>query len=363
MTTPKTESSEEGSRRPPTPPQDGAMYKTSHLEGLLKRKKIQIDLSKMVKEVKGERIDWDTEMWTESSSDESEEALEDFKDQGGDSRTINLTAVTTRETIRQRETTWMLENQILTPVMRQGSVSLGVPAITSARSLSRISSPVPPAITLPPITIPRTVVLEALDRNTNVTKLPSNTIDLQAHEMENSKSQFNIPLHGNYGYDSSSSDDEDGYKSDADAREDVEMEVESATSVEDLVSPIDTTGIKSPAQFPSQKVGSLPCSLNFRPAAHQTITVPTLPITTQGAERKIVKPARLQINQKPSVLAPISPAVSKHVRFIVPNSKHGARKMMNNPGGVLESGLARMKFGNLRKNRVFGSGEVSKMDG
>lgn len=365
MTTPKAAASEVGYRRPPTPPQDSVMYKTSHLEGLLKRKKIQIDLSKMVKEVKDERIDWDMETWTDSSSDESEETLEDFKDKDGDSRMIHLAAVTTRETTRQRETTWMLENQIPTPVMRQESAGLGIPAMTSARSVSRISSPAPPGIPLPPIKIPRTEVLEVFNRTTGVAKLSSNAVDRQAHEMDNSRSPFNMPLDGNYGYDSSSSDDEDGYKSDADPREDVEMEVESATSIEDLVSPINTTGIKPPARFPSQKVGSLPRSQNFRPAAHQTTAVPTcpvLPITTGGAERKIVKPAKLQIDQKPSILAPIGPAVAKQVRFIVPNSKNGARKMMNNPGGVLENGLARMKFGNVRKNRVFGSGEVRKMD-
>lgn len=364
MTTLKTETHEENSTRPPTPPKDGAIYKTSHLEGLLKRKKIQIDLSKMVKEVKGERIDWDMETWTESSSDESSETLQDLKDKDGDSHMTHLTAVT-RETIRQRETTWMLENQIFTPVMRQGSVGLGVPAMTSARSVSRISSPVLPAIPLPPMTIPRTEPPEILNRTTGVAKLSSNTVDRQIHEMDNNRSPFNMPLDGNYGYDSFSSDDEDGYKSDADAREDVEMEVESATSVEDLVSPIHTTGIKPPAQLPSQKVGSLPRSRDICPAAHQNTVVPTsqvLPITTQGAERKIVKPARLQIDREPSVLAPISPAVAKQVRFIVPNSKNGTRKMMNNPSGVLESGLARMKFGNIRKNRVFGSGEVRKMD-
>lgn len=368
MTTPRREPSEDGSRRPPTPPQDGTIYKTAHLEGLLKRKKIEIDLSKMVKEVKGERIDWDMERWTESSSDESEESFGEFRDRDGDSPMVNRTEVTTRKTIQETETTWMLENKILIPAMRHGGIGLGVPAMTSARSVSRISSPVPPAIPSPPMSIARTGVLEELNRTAGMPKLSSTRLDRQADTMEDSKSLFNMGFDENYDYDASSSDDEDGYKSDADAREDVEMEIESATSVEDLVSPINTIGIKPPARFPSQRVGSLPSSRGFCPTANQAAaavvvsTSPALAITIKGAEREIVKPTRLQIDRKPTLLTPVSPAVAKQVRFVMPSSKNGARKVGNNPGGVLESGLAKMKFGNVRKTGVFGSAEVRKME-
>lgn len=371
MTTPRRESSENGSRRPPTPPQDGAIYKTPHLEGLLKRKKIEIDLSKMVKEVKGERIDWEMESWTESSSDESEESLGGFKDRDGDSPMADMIA-TTREMTQEKETTWMIENQNLIPAMRQGSVGLGVPTMKSTRSVSRISSPVPPAIPSPPMTIPRIGVLEELNRTVGVPRQLSTAVGGQARAMEDSRSLFNMELDGNYDYDASSSDDEDGYKSDADAHEDVEMDIGSATSyssVEDHVSPTNTVGFKPPTQFPSQRMGSPPSSRISRPPAHQTTTVsisPSLAIASKDAERELVMPARLQIDQKPATLTPISPAavsLSKQVRFVMPTSKNGVRKVGNNPSGVLESGLAKMKFGSLRKNGVFGSSEVRKMEG
>lgn len=368
MTTPRREASENGSRRPLTPPHDGAMYKTPHLEGLLKRKKIEIDLSKMVKEVKGERIDWDMERWTESSSDESEESLEGFRDRDGDSPMTDLTAAV-RETIQEKEPTWMGEDQNLVPAIAQG---FGVPAVTSARSVSRISSPVPPAIPSPPMTIPRTGVLEELNRTAGTPKQPSTMVAGQEHVMKDSRSLFNMGLDGNYDYDASSSDDEDGYKSDADAHEDIEMEVESATShssVEDHVSPTNTIGFKPPAPFPSQRAGSSPNLRTSCPVANQTAAVPinsALSITTKDDERGVVTPARPQINKKSVMLTPISPAaasLSKQVRFVMPASKNGARRVGNNPGGVLESGLAKMKFGNVRKSGMFGSSEVRKMEG
>lgn len=372
MTTPRRESSENGSRRPPTPPQDGAMYRTPHLEGLLKRKKIEIDLSKMVKEVKGERIDWEMERWTESSSDESEESLEEFRDRDGDSPMANMVAMA-RETIPEKETTWMIENQNPIPAMRHGSVGLGVPAMTSARSVSRISSPVPPAIPSLPMTFPRIGVSEEPNRAVGVPKQSSTMVDEQAHTMEDSRSLFNMGLDGNYDYDASSSDDEDGYKSDADAREDVEMEVESATShssVEDHVSPTNTIGFKPPTQFPSQRMGSPPSSRISRPAARQTTSAvsisPALSVASRDVERELVTPAKIQTDQKPAILTPISPAavsLSKQVRFVMPTSKNGTRKVGNNPGGVLESGLAKMKFGHLRRGGVLGSSEARKMEG
>lgn len=372
MTTLRRDSFENGSRRPPTPPQDGAMYKTPHLEGLLKRKKIEIDLSKMVKEVKGERIDWEMERWTESSSDESEESLEEFRDRDGDSPMADMVA-TARETIQEKETTWMTENQNLIPAMRHGSVGLGVPAMTSARSVSRISSPVPPVIPPLPMTIPRIGVPEELNRAVGVPKQLSAVVDGKAHAMEDSRSLFNMGLDGNYDYDASSSDDEDGYKSDADAREDVEMEVESATShssVEDHVSPTNTIGFKPPTQFPSHRMGSPPSLRISRPAARQTTSVvsisPALSITSKDVERELVFPTKLQIDQNPAILTPISPvtmSLSKQVRFVMPTSKNGTRKVGINPGGVLESGLAKMKFGHLRRGGVLGSSEARKMEG
>lgn len=361
MTTPRREASENGFRRPPTPPQDGAVYRTPHLEGLLKRKKIEIDLTKMVKEVKGEKIDWDMETWStsDSSSDESGEGSEEFKDRDGDvaMTDVEKAAGRERESIRGAES----QNKL---AVRQEDIGLAIPVAISGRSVSRMS-PAPPALLLP---MPRAgAQTEQLNRTAAAQKQAAILLNEQGSLKDSRQSSFNTGLDGNYDYDASSSDDEDGYKSDADAHEDVEMEVESTTShssEEDHVSPTNTTSFKQHVSLPSTKMGSPSSSPSPNNSSHQLAAVtpisPALSNTTDDAEREMKTPARPQIDLLPTMMTPISPAtasLSKQVRFVMPASKNGIRKLGNNPSGVLESGLAKMKFGNVRKGGMFGPGE------
>lgn len=358
MTTPRREASENGSRRPPTPPQDGAVYRTPHLEGLLKRKKIEIDLTKVVKEVRGEKINWDMETWSasESSSDESEEGL---KDKDGDVAMSGVEKVGGKDKGKESA---RVGNQNHVAAVRQENAGLGVPAVTSGRSVSRMS-PAPSAAPPPP-TSRAGAQTEEPNKVAAAKKQASMMVDEQDSSMEDSQRlSFNIGMDGSYDYDASSSDDEDGYKSDADAHEDVEMEVESATShssEEDQVPTTDTTSFKQHTPLPSQMMGSLiPHPTVHQPASATPIS-PALSVSTEDVEREMGTPARPQIDQTPAMLTPISPAatsLSKQVRFVMPTSKNGIRKLGNNPGGVLESGLAKMKFGNVRKSGMFSSGE------
>lgn len=361
MTTPKRQGSE-GLRRPPTPPMDVSTFRTPHLEGLLKRKKIEVDLAKMVKEVKGQRINWDTEVWTEDDdeSDESGTSSLPGRDMDGDTVMAGVETGTMKEPTRGG-----IESRSGNAAARQESSGLGVPAAASGRNVSRLS-PVP--------SLPRSKAtpIEQARRAITTQNQPSAMIG-DSSSMENSRgsrSSFSMGLDGSYDYDASSSDDEDGYKSDADAHEDVEMEVGSATSHSSEEDHASTSGIASfglRTPLPVQKMGipsspQSPHPIVNQPAAIAPIS-PALSITTEDIEKNIITPVRPQVDQTPPMLTPISPAavsLSKQVRFVMPNSKGGMRK---NPGGVLETGLAKMKFGNAKKSGVFGSGEGRKMEG
>ncbi|KAH0613291.1 uncharacterized protein H6S33_009671 [Morchella sextelata] len=355
-----TSRSAEGFRRPPTPPIDAPTFKTPHLEGLLKRKKIEVDLATMVKEVKGERINWDDHTYSEEDddeSDQSETSVLSRRDTDGD--TVMTDGPPGKE--EHREVRRFLGTETHAAMVATVPESL---TVTSGRSVSR-DSPTPFTTQLPSPPEPKTTQTQpqAID-----TKLghPKQASSMMQSLIEEKRSLLNFTgMDGSYDYDASSSDDEDGYKSDADAHEDVEMEVESAassTSVGDHTTiHAASFGMRTPVSAENMGRSSSPQSPH--PVSHTAVVAPISPalsIATDDIGRDMVTPVRPHTQQMPTpLMTPISPAaaanMSKQVRFVMPNSKNGMRK---NPSGVLETGLAKMKSGNARKpSDVFGSQE------
>jgi ADA HAT complex component 1 len=132
----------------------------------------------------------------------------------------------------------------------------------------------------------------------------------------------------------SSSDEDDGYKSDA---EEEMMEVERSP-------PLSDEG-RIPGSVPEPsglRYGKGPHTLP--PLTFQAVSPPVSPTNTREMELVPTIPAHQE--QQVTALCqptPTSPGLSRQVRFVMPS----ARKVgSNNPGGVLENGLAKMKFAN-----------------
>lgn len=354
----------EGSRRPPTPPIDALTFKTPHLEGLLKRKKIEVDLATMVKEVKGQRINWDDHASSEEDDDESDQPetpVSSGKDTDGDTVMTDGPA----EGGESKQARSPLETETHTAVVAAQPESL---TVASARNMSR-DSPTPFSAQLPSppeLKTQKQPPPPSIDISFGHPKQASAMMQSPIEEKKPLLSLTGMGMDGSYDYDASSSDDEDGYKSDADVHEDVEMEVESASSsssIGDHTTIHDTGfGMRTPP-VPVERMGRSSSPQSPRPvASHVAVVAPISPALSVAADeimRDMVTPVRPLMQIPTPLMTPISPAAaannSKQVRFVMPNSKNGMRK---NPSGVLETGLAKMKSGNARRpSDVFGSQE------
>ncbi|CAZ86366.1 unnamed protein product [Tuber melanosporum] len=279
-------------------------------EGLLKRKNISVNLQRMVTEVKSGMINWD-----DDSGSEAEAGAGDKTRKQG----MNVDAP-------------MLDAPV-GPGLRGGGV------VESAEAENKPST----TIIAMNVAFPRSsgAMRPAVSENASVPPPKGTRVPAVASLQAGPTSKKNgLSFYGRMGLDgacdsgTSSSDEDDGYKSDA---EEEMMEVERSP-------PLSDEG-RIPGSVPEPsglRYGKGPHTLP--PLTFQAVSPPVSPTNTREMELVPTIPAHQE--QQVTALCqptPTSPGLSRQVRFVMPS----ARKVgSNNPGGVLENGLAKMKFAN-----------------
>lgn len=319
MTTPKNQDPEKSVRRLLTPPMDAKTFSTPHLEGLLKRKKIKVNLEQMVTEVKSGRINWD-----DSGSDDEPESpvvTEIKSEEGGMDGDISMLDLARGPELEQANlvASVEVENKPSTEYIASFPRNSGAAGRTISEGLS---VPMQVAGRLGP----KKSGMPAYDR---------------------------MGLDGACDSDASSSDEDDGYKSDADEEM---MEVDGPLA---SPSPNDTRisdSVTNP-DGPRYAQGGLHQLAPPHPFPFQAASPPISPTDTRGMEVIQTIPIPGHAVATTITELPNSPDISRQVRFVAPGARGAAGSNTNNPSGVLENRPAKMKFGNSgspKKHRAFG---------
>jgi len=311
MTTPKTQDLEKGARRLLTPPLDTKTYQTPHLEGLLKRKKIRVNLQQMVTEVKSGVLNWDDESGSEVEAGAGDTVGR--QDMNVDTPMLDTPVGP-----------GLQEKSVVAPVEAENKPSTA--NITMNVAFPRSSGAMRPAVSGTALVPPPMG-----------TRMPA-VASLQA---EPTSKKNGLSFYGRMGLDgacdsgTSSSDEDDGYKSDA---EEEMMEVERSPPLSD------GGRIPGPVLNPDGlRYGKGPHTLP--PLTIQAVSPPVSPTNTREMELVPASPAHQE--QQVSTLCqptPTSPGRPGQVRFAIPSARKVGNN--NNPSGVLENGLAKMKFAN-----------------
>jgi len=311
MTTPKTQDLEKGARRLLTPPLDTKTYQTPHLEGLLKRKKIRVNLQQMVTEVKSGVLNWDDESGSEVEAGAGDTVGR--QDMNVDTPMLDTPVGP-----------GLQEKNVVAPVEAENKPSTA--NITMNVAFPRSSGAMRPAVSGTALVPPPMG-----------TRMPA-VASLQA---EPTSKKNGLSFYGRMGLDgacdsgTSSSDEDDGYKSDA---EEEMMEVERSPPLSD------GGRIPGPVLNPDGlRYGKGPHTLP--PLTIQAVSPPVSPTNTREMELVPASPAHQE--QQVSTLCqptPTSPGRPGQVRFAIPSARKVGNN--NNPSGVLENGLAKMKFAN-----------------
>ncbi|RPA91270.1 hypothetical protein L873DRAFT_1714877 [Choiromyces venosus 120613-1] len=278
-------------------------------EGLLKRKKIKVNLQQMVTEVKSGMINWDDESGSEAEA--------------GTSGKVGRQNLNVDTPMLDSPVGPSLEKSVVASVEAENKPSTANIAmnVSFPRSNGAMRPAVSETIPVPP---------------SMGTRVPA-VASLQA---EPASKKDEISFYDRMGIDgacdsgTSSSDEDDGYKSDA---EEETMEVERSPSLSD------GGRIPEPVLNPEGlRYGKGPHTLP--PLTFQAVSPPVSP--TNSREMEVVPTIPAHQEQQVTALCqptPTSPGLSRQVRFVMPS----VRKIgNNNPSGVLENGLAKMKFAN-----------------
>ncbi|CUS13447.1 unnamed protein product [Tuber aestivum] len=280
-------------------------------EGLLKRKKIRVNLQQMVTEVKSGRINWDDESGSEIEAGAGDKAGK----LGTDLDTP-------------------MSDALVSPgPQEEGAVALVEPGNKKGAAILAMNVAFPRSSgSMRPAASETATVLPSMG-----TRVPA-VASLQAKPASKRKNDLSfydrMGLDGACDSGTSSSDEDDGYRSDA---EEEIMEAERSPPLSD--------GGRIPGPIHNHdglRYGKGPHTLP--PLTFQAVSPPVSPTDTREMELEPTAPSHQQ--QQVTALCqptPTSPGLSRQVRFVMPN----ARKIgNNNPSGVLENGLAKMKFAN-----------------
>ncbi|KAL7269204.1 hypothetical protein RUND412_008142 [Rhizina undulata] len=367
MTTPKAPGSENGFGRPLTPPQE--TFNTPHLEGLLKRKRIAVNLEEMKKEFfEGGRINWDeVNSETEASESETEKEVVAKKDGEGD---FLMFDVGNREQSAKKE-----ENETPRPSTPINQIIAMDTLSPGPRRLVSKMSPVP--------TPTRKQEQHASGCGFMTVNKPDYNNAKENHDIEMEVFDGSI----------SSDEEEDSYKSDAesDGKEEenipLKFECKAREGSKDSDSTNTDLGFESmcgPLQLQKNYMATnrVHAVSHFSPEPICQMPVKPVAVSIESVVPKAMTPARqasVTSEKFPSksaeALASTQAGLSKQVRFVMPNVKNSTiMRKFGNTGGVFENGMAKVKFGNAgavvngAKNGVFGGfpsngngGEVKKV--